>query len=1504
MRFPARSLAIACLLAGFAIVNALPVAAQKLGFSKAFSPDTVAPGEISRLTYTIYNPSNVIEVGSVAFSDKFAYGLNPARRANVSRAGCGTSSRVSTESWGSSQEAYVELRGGIIAPGGTCTISVDVRASRAGTFLDKAGVTSDLPVGTTVSATLTVIEDPVKPLGFYTAFSPDTVEPGEISRLTYTIHNPFNVIEVGSVAFGHTFAYGVTVATPTNLSLGGCGNARFATSNRSGRGEVFLSGGTVAASGTCTISLDVRPALFGTFPEVSGRLTSDLPVATPGASATLTVRDEVVILPLGFTMAYSPDAVEPGEISRLTYTIDNSANVIEAGLLGFTQYFLSGGVTVATPTNLSLGGCGNARFEESKYRIRLLRGTVAAGGTCVISLNVQALRTGTFRTVTSPLSSDLLPSARPRASATLTVSEAPINVPLGFSKAFSPDTVGSGESWMSRLTFTIDNTASLIDVGGLAFTDGFPDGLAVAQTPNAANNCGGFFSARAGTRDVDFTGGRVAAGQSCELSVDVVASRVGALTDRSGDLTSDLPGDVPGVEATLTVEPTAALGFSKAFPPATVFLGGTSRLTYTIDNTANLIGVGSLAFSDALPDGLAVAGTPNAATTCGGTFAPAASATSLAFTGGRVAAGQSCELAVNVVASRAGALTDTSGPLTSDLPAATPRASATLTVSEALMPLGFSKAFSPDTVFAGESWMSRLTYTIDNTGNPINVGSLAFTDALPDGLAVAGTPNAATTCGGTFAPAASATSLAFTGGRVRARSRCRLAVNVVASRAGTPTSMSGELTSDLPAATPGALAILTVNEESMPLGFTMAYSPGAVEPGEISRLTYTIDNSANVIEAGSLGFVHYLPSGGVTVATPTHLSLGGCGNARFGESKYTSGRLSLSRGTVAAGGTCVISLNVQALRTGTFRTVTSPLSSDLLPSARPRASATLTVSEAPINVPLGFSKAFSPDTVDLGGISRLTFTIDNTASLIDVGGLAFDDDFPDGLAVAQTPNASTTCGGTFTPAASETSLDFTGGRVAAGQSCELSVDVVASRVGALTGTSRDLTSDDGHVATPGVEATLTVEPAAAPGFSKAFSPATVFLGGTSRLTYTIDNTANLIGVGSLDFTDALPDGLAVAARDNAETTCGVGFPFSSRATGATSLAFAGGRVRARRSCTIAINVVASRAGTLTSMSGELTSDLPAATPGASAILTVTNEAPMPLGFSKAFSPATVDLGEISRLTYTIDNSANVNEVGSLAFEDYFPRNLVVARTPDASTTCGGTFTPAVSASNIRFSGGSVAAGGTCVISLNVQPRATGTQVNTSGELTSNLPGDALRASATLTVSEASVNGPLRFSQAFSPDTVGSGESWRSRLTFTIDNTASLIDVGGLAFINEFSRYLVVAPTLNAANNCGGYFSARAGQRYVSYTHGRVAAGQSCTISVDVRAERAGVKLLSESRPLTSDLPAATPGAVATLTAEALKAFHAADAAGLFPGYGLCGRGVQADLHDRQYGEPV
>ena len=92
------------------------------------------------------------------------------------------------------------------------------------------------------------------------------------------------------------------------------------------------------------------------------------------------------------------------------------------------------------------------------------------------------------------------------------------------------------------------------------------------------------------------------------------------------------------------------------------------------------------------------------------------------------------------------------------------------------------------------------------------------------------------------------------------------------------------------------------------------------------------------------------------------------------------------------------------LTPGDYTNTTSELNAatgvESFPVNAPAATATLTVDAADAPV---FTKAFSPDTIAPGGISRLTFTIDNRANLIDVGSLAFTDAFPAGLVVAGTP---------------------------------------------------------------------------------------------------------------------------------------------------------------------------------------------------------------------------------------------------------------------------------------------------------------------------------------------------------------------------------------------------------------------------------------------------------------------------------------------------------------------
>ena len=1517
----------------------LTVTAAPPGFAKAFSSARVDPGGISRLTFTIDNAANLIAVGSLAFTDDFPDGMTVAATPNA-ETGCGGTFAPAASA------TSLAFTGGSVAAGQTCTIAVDVQALRAGALENLSDtLTSDLPVATSgARATLTVNE---VPLSVLMAFEPPVIGAGGVSRLTYTLDNGA-AVEATSVSLSDRLPADVVLAAPSDAQTTCSGGTLVAAA---GGDTIAFTGGGLGAGASCTIAVDVTSVLAGSYPNDTESVTSSLGTGTP---AEATLRVDAAGAP-GFARVFVPDSVRQGGETQIVFTVDNTANLIDLGELAFTDAFPDG-LIVADAPNATTACGGTFSPAAGAATLAFTGGVLAAGATCEIRVTVRAIAAGTLTGPAVTLTSNLAPATAAEARLDVTPAGAP-----GFARVFAPDSVRQGGE--TQIVFTVDNTANLIDLGELAFTDAFPDGLVVADAPSAENSCEGTFDPVAGAATLAFADGALAAGAACEIRVTVRAIGAGTLTGPAVTLRSNV-APATAAEATLTVDPAEAPGFAKAFSPARVAPGGISRLTFMIDNAANLIEVGSLAFTDAFPDGLVVADPPNAETGCGGTFAPAASATSLAFTGGSVASGEVCTIAVDLQALRAGGLENTSGTLVSDLPVTTPGAGATLAVDEA--PLSVSMAFSPPAIVQGEvsrltytldngaaveatlvalsdrlpaavavadppdaqttcsggtltaaagsraiaysegalaagasctiavdmtsatvgsypnnlqtvtsslgasaavsarldvtpaaapgfakafspsrvdpGGISRLTFTIDNAANLVAVGGLAFTDAFPDGLIVAATPNGSTSCGGTFAPTASAASLAFTGGSVASGEACTIAVDVQARRAGTLENLSDTLTSDLPVAASGARATLTVNE--IPLSVSMAFEPPVIRAGGVSRLTHTLRNGA-AVEATSVSLSDSLPPD-VALADPPDAQTtctGGRLTAAAGDEA-----IAYSDGALAAGASCTIAVDVTSTLAGSHPNDTQSVTSSLGTSTPAEARLTVDAAGAP-----GFARVFAPDSVRQGEETQIVFTVDNGANLIDLVELAFTDAFPDGLVVADTPNATTACGGTFSPVAGASTLAFADGALAAGATCEIRVTLRAIAPGRLIVPAVTLTSN----VAPAIaaEARLDVTPAAAPGFAKAFSPARVAPGGISRLTFTIDNTANAIAVGSLAFTDAFPDGLVAADAPNAETGCGGTF---APAASATSLAFTGGSVASGEVCTIAVDLQARRPGTLENLSGALTSDLPVTTSGARATLTVDAA---PLTVSMAFSPRAIDQGGVSRLTHTLRNGAAV-EATSVALSDMLPAAVAVADPSDAQTTCiGGTLTAAAGTREIAYSGGALGAGATCTIAVDVTSALVGSYLNDTQSVTSSL-GTSTVAEATLTVDPAAAPG---FAKAFSPARVAPGVI--SRLTFTIDNTANAIDLRELAFTDAFPDGLVAADPPNAETGCGGTFAPAASATALAFSGGSVAAGEVCTIAVDLQARRPGT-LENLSGALTSDLPVTTSGARATLTVDA------------------------------------
>jgi len=453
-----------------------------------------------------------------------------------------------------------------------------------------------------------------------------------------------------SISLSDTLPADVTVADAPNAATT-CGGTLTAAAG--GDTLAFTGGAVAAAGGACAISVDVTSAVAGSYSNGPESVTSSLGASTP-ASATLTVT--AADAPV-FSKEFSPDTIDPGGISRLTFTIDNGANGIEAADLAFTDAFPAGLVVADTPDVDNDCGGGTLTAAAGGDTLAFAGGAVAAGDACAISVDVTSAVAGSYPNTSGALTSDLLDA--PAATATLTVNEAPLIVSMGF----SPSTIAQGG--VSRLSYDLGNAAA-VGATSISLSDTLPADVTVADAPNAATTCGGG-TVTAGGDTIAFADGELAAGDTCAISVDVTSAVAGSYLNGPEVVTSSL-GDSTPVSATLTVDAADAPGFSKAFSPSTIDPGGISRLTFTIDNGANAIEAADLAFTDAFPSGLVVAGTPNGSTTCGGTFAPGASDVSLAFTGGAVAAGDACAISVDVTSAVAGSYPNTSGALTSDLP--------------------------------------------------------------------------------------------------------------------------------------------------------------------------------------------------------------------------------------------------------------------------------------------------------------------------------------------------------------------------------------------------------------------------------------------------------------------------------------------------------------------------------------------------------------------------------------------------------------------------------------------------------------------------------------------------------------------------------------------------------------------------------------------------------------------------------------------------------------------
>lgn len=1078
------------------LAMALPFAAvaqTPLTFTKAFSPSTIGSGSVSTLRFDIVNNLSTT-AADVAFTDNLPAGVTIAP-GNVSNTCDGT---VNAPSGGGT----ISLSDGKLGSNESCVITVDVTSSTVGTHTNTTGtLTSSIGNGGTANADLTVAAD--RP-GFSKSFSPAAVFLGGRSTLTLTIDNTANASSAIDLDFTDNLPSGMVIADPANASTT-CGTATIPPTLTATAGTTVIildANGTaafpaLAAGASCSVTVDVIGNANGILNNVTGELTSTSGASarsSGSASAPLTVSTTEISLSKSFT----DDPVAPGASVNLEVTIRNLAGgtsfngrrELNLTNIAFTDD-LDAALSGLAATGLPSSACGGTLSGTST--INLTGGSLGPGAVCTFSVAVavpSGAATGDHTNTTSAITADTdLPSSITGNSASDTLVVRPIPT---LTKEFTNDPVGAGGS--VNLEFTIQNTSASSTATDIAFIDELTTFLPfpISATLPADGFCGAgsslaLISLGTERQGLSLTGGSLAASGSCTFSVDLdipagVAS--GSYTNTTDVITATIDAaTVTGNPASDDLDVVGGPSLIKEFTDDPAQPGGTVTLEFTLthDEVAPTDATG-IAFTDdlnlALP-GLVATGLPQN-DVCGGGSSISGTST-LTFAGGSLAPGGSCTFSVTLsVPSGAapGSHTNTTSMVTatvSGLTAENNPASDDLRVAG----VELTKEFIDDPVLPGGT--ATLRFTIDNTSPSSPTGDatdIAFSDDLDNtlnNLAVTGTLPDTSACGtgSQLTATGGGQFLAFQFGALTAGTSCSFDVTLLVPAAAVADDYANT-TSALQATIDSSTVFFDPARDDLTvagdlLSLTKKFTDDPVSPGGNVNLSFTILNLSSSTAVSDIAFTDDLDAV-LTGLAATGLPSSACGGTLSGTST-----ISLTGGSLGAGGSCSFSVNVAVpagAAPGIYTNATSSISGD--PAGGQPATDDLRIDA------LEFSKSFQ-GTAAPGDTVVLQFNIQNQGS-DPVDGLSFTDDLDaaiSGLVATGLPD-NDVCG-TGSVLDGTSMLTLTGGNLLGLGSCTFSVTLQVPgsvALGAFVNTTSDLVREiDGqkfNVAPPAVDA-LVVE---------------------------------------------------------------------------------------------------------------------------------------------------------------------------------------------------------------------------------------------------------------------------------------------------------------------------------------------------------------------------------------------------------------------------------------------
>lgn len=1391
-----------------------------LNVSMSLAPgyaNPINPGDITALRINISNSNSASAISNVSFINDMP--------SQIVIAGTGLKAFICTDGNGVSSSPSESLVSAVLGSNriqltgaevpaanssgqvGRCDIDVEVTSytkksaftntinAGAVTGTDSNGAVSN---STKAEQSITVNDIALPVIG--KSFSSSSIVKGDQPvRLSMVINNESSVIDLPLNGAGNSPAFALRDQLPSGLQVAATPNAAAMCTNggvapqfmpAAGDTTLYAIGGTVAAKGRCTLSVD----LVGTTTEGAYQnnvvntisRTDDFAnqrglVPASNASATLSIHSALRV-----SQDFAIGTVSAGQQSTLTITLKNDSPTTALTLSEFTDDLIDSignaayGLKITGTHGNTCGG--NVTVKPDNTGFKMTGGSIAADSSCIITIPFTGTlqNAGESKAFTHVIAEGAVTTTDASVVSNSSTQSVTVVDQLLVKKTSSPTTVAPGNP--VKYTVNISNySASPLE--NVSINDVLPTGMYALPTlpePPTLSGTGclnlthNIPASPVSVTNPIFTIGTVPAGAGAAASVCSVSFWAMAPKDSnvSVQLTNTLPKGSVGTGSVWNVAPSStvvgidsAVTVAQKFSPEHAPEGTVSVLTITLTNIA-AVPITNINFTDSLPlsNGLplTIADPASASTTCtSGTLTATPGSDSITLSGATVPARANngtgaygtCQIQVKVTGA-AGSYSNTlpEGALsghqtypdgTSNVVTSPGPVSASLTYTSAL---ATTKSFSPATISSGGTSTVRVNLTNVEAGTLNNVSVL---DPLPTGMVIASSANAYSTCNGSTIITATpnTNSAGITGVILPPHGVCDFMFDVVATGSSNwiNTIPVGNVTASGGVKNVLAVAALLNNSSGGSLTVTNNTTPNNLSaPGAYSTLIVHITNTGSIV-LDDLGLINYFTDNGKAdgVATgmevpaePNFSTTCPAGIVRRGADGKS---VILSGAQLAPGASCEVTTNVTLNNAGT---VQNTIPAQAITTAQGVTNELPTVTSLSVGGSIGVTKTFTPSVIKPGERSRLRLTFINP-SAVNLTSLTATDNLPSGLVVPANANPTTTCSNATITAPTNSQIKVSGGTLPAAvnnvsATCYAEIDVEAQSAGSYVNTIApgEVTAEtsSGSVTNP-EPGSSRLEVRNPVVISKVFNPTFVAPGVPSTVTITLQNN-NTTALDYAVLNDALPENLVVAQIPNAATTCSNGAV--TAVTSSTSVQLTGATLPANGSCTVKFDVVSNIAGIYTNTipAGSLTTKQ-GVTNHTPATATLSLLDPPTVG--KEFEPVAIAANGVSVLHIVLGNTNSTEAVLTSALVDNLPTspgNLLIASPNGLSGTCDiGKVSAPAGGNTITYASGAVIPAGGCSINVNVTGSVNGSYNNfiKVGDLTTSIGNNIHPASANLDI---------------------------------------------------------------------------------------------------------------------------------------------------------------------------